>query len=178
MMAYWNKPEQTAEVFDEEGFLRTGDIGVMDEGGYLRIIDRKKDLIVTSGGKNVAPQPIESRLKQSHLVDVAVLIGEGRNFISALISPDFEQLGMWAAEQHVESHSTEDLLGRSEVLEVFQGAVDAVNKELARYEQIREFRLLPESLTIEGGHLTPTLKVKRRVVNERFADIIEGIYSR
>jgi long-chain acyl-CoA synthetase len=177
MMGYWNKPQQTAETFDADGFLRTGDIGEMDEDGYLRIIDRKKDLIVTSGGKNVAPQPIESRLKQSHLVDIAVLIGERRNFISALISPDFEQLQAWATENEVESESVEDLVGRPEVLEVYHKAVDAVNAELARYEQVREFRLLPESLTIENGFLTPTLKVKRRAVDKRFADIIEGIYS-
>jgi long-chain acyl-CoA synthetase len=177
MMGYWNKPEATAETFDADGFLCTGDIGEMDDDGYLRIIDRKKELIVTSGGKNVAPQPIENRLKQSRLVDVVVLIGERRNFISALISPDIEQLGAWAAENEVESESVEDLVARPEVLEVFQQAVDAVNAELARYEQIREFRLLPESLTIEGGFLTPTLKVKRRVVDERFADIIEEIYS-
>jgi len=177
MMGYWNKPEQTAETFDADGFLLTGDIGEMDEDGYLRIIDRKKELIVTSGGKNVAPQPIESKLKQSHLVDIAVLIGERRNFISALISPDFEQLQAWAAENDVESESVEDLLARPQVLEVFQQVVDAVNAELARYEQVREFRLLPESLTIENGFLTPTLKVKRRVIDKRFSDIIEGIYS-
>ncbi len=177
MMGYWKKPEQTAEAFDEDGYLRTGDIGEMDDDGYLRIIDRKKDLIVTSGGKNVAPQPIESRLKQSHLVDVAVLVGERRNFISILISPDFEQLELWAAEHDVTFDGIEDLLGKPEVTAVFQEAVDAVNAELARYEQIREFRLLPEALTIENGFLTPTLKVKRSIVNERFAEIIEGIYS-
>mgnify|MGYP000674035094 CR=1 FL=1 len=97
MMGYWNKPEQTSETIDQDGFLHTGDIGEMDGDGYLRIIDRKKDLIVTSGGKNVAPQPIESRLKQSQMVDVSVLIGERRNFISALICPDFDQLDQWAA---------------------------------------------------------------------------------
>jgi long-chain acyl-CoA synthetase len=177
MMGYWNKPEQTAETIDSDGFLRTGDIGEMDSDGYLRIIDRKKDLIVTSGGKNVAPQPIESRLKQSQMVDVAVLIGERRNFISALITPDFEQLGQWAEEHDVTRDAVEDLLRTPEVLELFQQVVDGVNAELARYEQIRKFRLLPVPLTVEDGSLTPTLKVRRRVVTERFADIIEGIYS-
>ena len=177
MEGYWNKPEQTAEAFNAEGFLLSGDIGEMDADGYLRIIDRKKDLFVTSGGKNVAPQPIESRLKQSHLVDVAVLIGDRRNFVSALISPDFDQLRLWAEERGIASTSVEDLLGRPEVLAVFQETVDAANSELARYEQVREFRLLPESLTIEAGILTPTLKVKRRVVDERFADLIDDIYS-
>ena len=177
MMGYWNKPEQTADAFDPEGFLLTGDIGEMDEDGYLRIIDRKKDIIVTSGGKNVAPQPIESRLKQSQLVDVAILIGERRNFISALISPDFVELKRWALEQDVPFDTITDLLQRPEVSTLFQEVVDTVNAELARYEQIREFRLLPETLTVDGGFLTPTLKVKRPVVNERFADVIEGIYS-
>jgi len=177
MMGYWNKPEQTADAFDPEGFLLTGDIGEMDEDGYLRIIDRKKDIIVTSGGKNVAPQPIESRLKQSQLVDVAVLIGDRRNFISALISPDFVELKRWALEHDVPFDSIKDLLQQPEVSMLFQEAVDTVNVELARYEQIREFRLLPETLTVDGGFLTPTLKVKRPVVSERFAELIEGIYS-
>jgi long-chain acyl-CoA synthetase len=177
MMGYWNKPEQTAEAFDPEGFLRTGDIGEMDGDGYLRIIDRKKDIIVTSGGKNVAPQPIESRLKQSRLVDVAVLIGDRRNFISALISPDFGELKRWAIEQDVPFDAIKDLLQQPEVFALFQKMVDDVNSDLARYEQIREFRLLPETLSVEGGFLTPTLKVKRPVVSERFADLIDGIYS-
>ncbi len=177
MMGYWNKPDETAEAFDADGFLRSGDIGEMDGDGYLRIIDRKKDIIVTSGGKNVAPQLIESRLKQAQLVDIAVVIGERRNFVSALISPDFEQLQRWAAEHEVVFDALDDLLRKPEVLAEFQSSLDAVNAELARYEQIREFRLLPEALTVEGGYLTPTLKVKRRVVNERFADIIEDIYS-
>jgi long-chain acyl-CoA synthetase len=177
MMGYWNKPEPTAEAFDPEGFLRTGDIGEMDDDGYLRIIDRKKDIIVTSGGKNVAPQPVESRLKQSQLVDVAVLIGEGRNFISALISPDFDELKRWAVEQDVPFETTRELLQQPEVSTLFQEVVDTVNAELARYEQIREFRLLPESLTVDSGYLTPTMKVKRPVVSERFADLIDSIYS-
>jgi long-chain acyl-CoA synthetase len=177
MMGYWNKPQASAEVIDDEGYLRTGDIGEMDEDGYLRIIDRKKDIIVTSGGKNVAPQPIESRLKQSHLVDVSVVIGDRRNFISTLISPDVDQLELWAAEHDLMFDGVEDLLAKAEVVEIFQEVVDSVNAELARYEQIREFRLLPESLTIEGGYLTPTLKVRRPVVNERFAEIIDDIYS-
>jgi long-chain acyl-CoA synthetase len=177
MMGYWNKPEQTSETIDQDGFLHTGDIGEMDGDGYLRIIDRKKDLIVTSGGKNVAPQPIESRLKQSQMVDVSVLIGERRNFISALICPDFEQLGQWAAEHDLDGDAVEGLFQRPEVLDLFQQIIDAVNADLARYEQIREFRLLPVPLTVDDGSLTPTLKVKRRVVAERFADIIEEIYS-
>ncbi len=177
MSGYWNKPEATAEAFDENGFLRTGDIGEIDCEGYVRIVDRKKDLIVTSGGKNVAPQPIESLLKQSSLVDNAVLIGDRRNFISVLISPEFEELERWARENGVSFDTRIDLLANVAVRERYQEVVDGVNSKLARYEQIREFRLLPVTLTIEGGQLTPTLKVKRRVVFEEFRDLIEGIYA-
>jgi long-chain acyl-CoA synthetase len=177
MMGYWNKPEETAEVFDENGFLRTGDIGEMDSGGFIRIIDRKKDLIVTSGGKNVAPQPIESRLKESTLVDVAVLIGDRRHFVSVLLSPDFEELERWARESGLSFDTRNDLLADAAVRGLYQEVVDGVNSKLARYEQIRDFRLLPVTLSIEGGHLTPTLKVKRRVVFEEFTEIIDSIYA-
>lgn len=177
MMGYWNKPEQTAEAFDSEGYLLTGDIGEIDEDGFVRVIDRKKDIIVTSGGKNVAPQPIESRLKQALLVDVAVVVGDRRNFIAALVSPDFEELGKWATQRGLSFSDTEDLISLEEVRAAFGEIVDGVNEGLARYEQIKEFRLLPVTLSIEGGHMTPTMKVKRRVVAERFAEIIDGIYS-
>jgi long-chain acyl-CoA synthetase len=177
MIGYWNKPEHTAEAFDSDGFLRTGDIGEMDDDGFLRITDRKKDLLVTSGGKNVAPQPIESRLGQSRLVDAAVLIGERRKFISALVSPNLDGLRHWASEHDVAFEKIDDLLKNPETVAKFQEEVDSVNAGLAHYEQIREFRLLPEPLTIEGGFLTPTLKVKRRAVYERFAELIDGIYS-
>ncbi|MEE4270539.1 MAG: long-chain fatty acid--CoA ligase, partial [Thermoanaerobaculales bacterium] len=178
MMGYWNRPDATAEAFDDDGFLLTGDIGEMDDDGFLRIIDRKKDLIVTSGGKNVAPQPIENRLKQSPVVDVAVLIGERRNFISALVVPDFERLGQWAEENGIANDDLRSLLEKPEVVELYRKTVEAVNDDLARYERIREYRLLPEPLTVENGALTPTLKVKRRVIDERYAKIITEIYSR
>jgi len=178
MMGYWNRPDATAEAFDDDGFLLTGDIGEMDDDVFLRIIDRKKDLVVTSGGKNVAPQPIENRLKQSPVVDVAVLIGERRNFISALVVPDFERLGQWAEENGIANDDLRSLLEQPEVAELYRKTVEAVNDDLARYERIREYRLLPEPLTVENGALTPTLKVKRRVIDERYAKIITEIYSR
>jgi len=177
MMGYWNKPEETAEAFDENGFFCTGDIGEIDPDGYVRIIDRKKDLIVTSGGKNVAPQPIESLLKQSPLVDLAVLIGDRRHFISVLISPDFEELTRRTRESGLSFDTRGDLLRDSTALGLFQEVVESINNGLARYEQIREFRLLPVTLSIESGHLTPTLKVKRRVVVEEFKELIDGIYA-
>ena len=177
MMGYWNKPDQTAEAFDPEGFLRTGDIGVIDDDGFVRVIDRKKEILVTSGGKNVAPQPIESRLKQAPLVDVAMVIGDRRNFIAALLAPDFEELKKWAEDRDLSFSDGEDLISLDEVRSAFQQIVDGVNEGLARYEQIKKFRLLPVTLSIEGGHLTPTMKVKRRVVATEFADLIDDIYS-
>ena len=174
---YWNRPAATAEVFDDEGFFHTGDIGEIDGDGFIRFIDRKKDLIVTSGGKNVAPQPIESRLKQSPLVDTAVLVGDRRNFISALFSPNVDELQRWATEAGVTCDRLEDLTQRPETLAAFQHVVDDVNAGLARYEQVRKFAVLPVTLSIEGGHLTPTLKIKRRVVEEEFAAVIEGLYA-
>jgi len=177
MMGYWNKPQETAEVFDENGYFRTGDIGEIDPEGFVRIIDRKKDLIVTSGGKNVAPQPIESRLKESSFVDSAVVIGDGRHFISVLISPAFEELGRWAEASQLSFDTRGDLLADASVAGLYQEIIDGINSRLARYEQIREFRLLPVTLSIEGGHLTPTLKVKRRVVVKEFEELIDDIYA-
>jgi long-chain acyl-CoA synthetase len=177
MSGYWNKPEATAEVFDAEGYFHTGDIGEIDDDGFIRFIDRKKDLIVTSGGKNVAPQPIESQLKKSQLVDSVVVLGDRRRFVSALFSPNFEELQRWADAHGVSSSEPGDLTSEASVLEEFQKTVNAANSTLARYEQIKEFRVLPETLSIEGGQLTPTLKIRRRVVEQQFADLIEEMYG-
>jgi long-chain acyl-CoA synthetase len=173
---YWNKPEQTAEAFDEDGFFRTGDIAEIDRDGFVFITDRKKDLIVTAGGKNVAPQPIENRLKRSPFIDNAVLVGDGRPYIVALISPSAEGLGEWAAGAGLAGASVDDLAARPEVHALFEAAVAEVNPGLARFEQIKRFRVLPLSLSVESGHLTPTMKVKRRVVARDFADEIEALY--
>jgi len=176
MQGYWRKPAETAEAIDEDGFLRTGDIAEIDGDGFIRIIDRKKDLIVTAGGKNVAPQPIESRLKQVPLVDAAVLIGDRRPYVTALLAPDLEELRRVAEGLGLDEDAGV-LIEHADVVAEFQKAVDGVNAQLARFEQIRRFRVLPEPLSIEGGHLTPTLKVKRRVVEERFAALIDAMYD-
>jgi long-chain acyl-CoA synthetase len=177
MKGYWNKPEATAEVFDAEGFFRTGDIAEIDEDGFLLIVDRKKDIIVTAGGKNVAPQPIENLLKRPTVIDVAVLIGDKRPFISALIAPTFEELERWAEEQGIEYGSTEELIRHPDVHRLIADAIEDTNAGLARFEQIKEFRILPRLLTVEEGHLTPTLKVRRRAIEEEFAELIEEMYS-
>ena len=142
----------------------------------MLIVDRKKDLIVTAGGKNVAPQPIEMQLKQSPLVDAAVLVGDGRPFIAALISPNFEELERWARSHGLDGLTRASLVEHPLTEHLFADIVATANASLARYEQIRRLRVLPVTLTIEGGQLTPTLKVKRRVVEQQFRDLIEDLY--
>ncbi len=177
MQGYWNKPDKTAEVFSEDGFFHTGDIAEIDDEGFIKITDRKKDLIVTAGGKNVAPQPIENELKRSSLVDNAVLIGDRRKYIVALFSPNDEELVRWAADQGIPDMPLEELVRHPKVLQAFQEVIDATNAKLARYEQIKKFAVLPVMLSVEEGQLTPKLKVKRRVVEQQFADLIDQLYE-
>ena len=176
MKGYWNKPEQTAEVFTEDGFFCTGDIAEIDDDGFVLIVDRKKDLIVTAGGKNVAPQPIESELKKSPYIETAVLIGDHRPYIIALISPSFDDLERWARKKKIEWADHDELTTHPAVAELMENTVSKVNASLARYEQIKKTRVLPIALSIEDGQLTPTLKVKRRVVEQQFAKLIDAVY--
>ncbi len=174
---YWHRPDATREAFEPDGFFHTGDMGRLDEDGFLYITDRKKDLIVTAGGKNVAPQPIEGLLKSSRLVDTAVLIGDRRPYIVALISPDFDALRAWAAARGIPAEAPAALAAHPDVIPAFAEIVDQVNATLAHYEQIRRFHVLPVTLTVEGGQLTPTLKVRRRVVEKEFAAVVEAMYA-
>ena len=175
---YWHRPDATREAFSPDGFFHTGDIGRIDGDGFLYITDRKKDLIVTAGGKNVAPQPIEELLKRSRFVDAAVLVGDGRPFIAALLSPDLAALRGWAAGQGLAEEEPGALTAHPRAQALFRDAVEAANAELAHYEQIRQFRVLPVTLSIEGGQLTPTLKVRRRVVEKEFAGLVEEMYGK
>jgi len=177
MEGYWNKPEDTAEVFDGDGFFHTGDIAEIDDDGFLLIVDRKKDIIVNAGGKNIAPQPLESQLIRSPLVDTAVLLGDRRPYIVALLSPNLVELERWAAEHDVDYGNLEDLVEQPNVIRLFEELITGLNPAFARYEQIKRFRLLPVPLTVEDGHLTPTLKVKRRVIEQQFAHLIEAMYA-
>jgi len=167
----------TAEVFDAEGYFHTGDIAEVDADDFIRITDRKKDIIVTAGGKNVAPQPIENELKRSPLVDNAVLIGDRRPYIVALLSPNEEELAKWAATEGIEGATVEELSRHPKLLAAYAKVVEATNENLARYEQIKKFEVLPLMLSIEAGHLTPTLKVKRRVIEERYRTVIDELYA-
>ena len=177
MKGYWNKPQETAAVLDADGWLATGDIGELDADGFLRITDRKKDILVTAGGKNIAPQPIENSLSVSPLVDNAVLFGDRKPYVVALIVPNFETLGRWAAERGLPAATPAELIARPEVLAAYQEIVDGVNKDLARFESIKKFRIVAQAFTIAGGQLTPTLKVKRRVVEKRYAALLTAMYE-
>ncbi len=175
MKGYWNLPEKTAEVFDADWFFLTGDIAEIDDG-FIRITDRKKDLIVTAGGKNIAPQPIEAELKRSSLVDNAVIIGDRRPFLVVLLSPNDEGLEKWAAAEGIPFASTEEITSHPKAVEAFAKVVETTNAGLASYEQIKKHAVLPLMLSIEDGTLTPTLKVKRRVVEKQYTDLIERLY--
>jgi len=179
MMGYYNKPEATAEAL-RDGWFHTGDVGTLDADGYLSITDRKKDLIVTSGGKKIAPQPIESVLKRSPLVAEAVVLGDRRRFASALVVPDFPALERrlkdlgFPAEPGAGAHDT--LVARPDVIALYQEIVDALNRGLSQFERIKKIRLLPREFTIASGELTPTMKVKRKAVEQNWAAEIDALY--
>jgi long-chain acyl-CoA synthetase len=176
MRGYWHKPEATTEAL-EDGWFHTGDIGVLSHDGYLTITDRKKDVLVTSGGKKVAPQPIERRLAGHPLVAEAVLVGDGRRFPSVLIVPAFGVLEQRLRALGRAGGDRASLVARADVISLYQEIVDALNHELAQYEQIKKMALLPTEFTVDGGELTPTLKVKRRVVESEWREVIEELYA-
>ena len=174
MLGYYEKPEATAEAI-RDGWFHTGDIGHLDDDGYLHITDRKKELLVTAGGKNIAPQPIEQRLKQDPLVAEAVLIGDRRRFLSVLIVPEF---AVAAARVSLAAETDPTVLVvRDDVRALFEAVIEHVNAELPRYEQIKKFALLPAEFSVATGELTPTLKVRRRVVAESCREVIASLYD-
>ncbi|HYU33294.1 MAG TPA: long-chain fatty acid--CoA ligase [Thermoanaerobaculia bacterium] len=177
MSGYWNLPEATAEVIDADGWFHTGDIGEVDPQGFLRITDRKKELIINAYGKNVAPAPIENALKASRFIGQAVVIGDRRKFLSALLVPDFDVLKPWAEKQGIGAADAGAVLRDARVRALFAQQVDAVNTHLASFEKIVAWELLPNEFTLETGELTPTQKVKRRVINQKYGDVIERLYT-
>ncbi|MGP8175446.1 MAG: AMP-dependent synthetase/ligase [Terracidiphilus sp.] len=174
---YWQKPAANAECFDAEGFFRTGDIGHFDADGFLFITDRKKELLKTSGGKMVAPQPIENKLKINLLVAQAALVGDRHKFISALISPNFAALEEWARRHGIEAKSRAELVADSRVIARYGEIVREVNGSLANFETLKRFRVVAEEWSIETGELTPSMKLKRRVITARYAGAIAELYA-
>jgi len=177
MMGYFREPEMTAEVIDEEGWFHTGDIGTFEDGKYLRITDRKKEMFKLSGGKYIAPQMIENKLKASQLIEQAMVIGANEKFASALISPDFVLLHDWCAENHIHFKSNKELIQIPEVIAQIQKEVNAINKTLGAHEEIKRFRLVSHEWSPASGELSPTLKLRRNVISETYKDIISEIYS-
>lgn len=178
MDGYWGNPQASAEVIDDEGWLHTGDVGYVDDDGFLVITDRLKDIIVTIGGKNVSPAPIENILLADPLFEQAVLLGDNRPYLTLLIKPSVSQLNRITERLQIANNDIRDTLENSEVVEEIRRRVSELTAKLPRHEQIRDIRLLPESFTLENGLLTPSLKVKRKEVEARFSKIIEDMYAK
>jgi long-chain acyl-CoA synthetase len=173
---YWNLPEQTSAAF-VEGWFRTGDIGTLDSEGFLSVTDRKKDLLKTSGGKFITPQPIEKALQMSPWVAEAVVLGDRRKFPSAILAPDFRLLEPWARSNGVRFHSREELVADAAVRNLYEGVIAEINHKLARYEQIKKFLLVAEEFSVANGLLTASMKLRRRQVEERYRAQIDSLYA-
>lgn len=173
---YWKMPEQTQEAFSDEGWLMTGDIGVLDHDGFLSITDRKKDLIITAGGKNIAPQNIEGMFMKNPLFENVVVIGDRRQYLTSLFTLNREEMERLATLEGIQFNDPTELYDRKEFIAIVNKAVEDVNQHLARVETIKKYRVLKNSFTTESGELTPSLKVKRKVINEKFSDIIRSMY--
>ena len=177
MKGYYRNESATREAIDEEGWFHTGDIGLVDADGYVAITDRKKDLIITAGGKNIAPQPIENRLKANSYVAEIALVGKRRAFPSALVVTDFDKLIPWAESNGIGATKRQDLVKSQKVIDFIQVQIDEMSTDLAQFERVKRVHLFAEEFTIDGGELTPTLKVKRNVIESRYKDLIDQLYA-
>jgi long-chain acyl-CoA synthetase len=173
---YLKNEDATRETVDPDGWLHTGDVGTLDDDGYLTITDRKKDIIITAGGKNISPAEIENRLKVSPYIKEAVVIGDRRKYLTALIGIELDTVGNWAGKHNVPFTTYGDLSSKPEVVALIQHEVDEVNRDLAQVETIKRFELLARELEQEEGELTATQKVKRAAIASEFSDVIEGMY--
>jgi long-chain acyl-CoA synthetase len=175
-LGYWNKPDKTAETFTDDGWLMTGDVAEWVDGTHVRIVDRIKHIIITSGGKNISPSEIENSLKTSPYVNEAMVIGEGRKYLTALIGIELDTVGDWALRRGLPYTTYRDLSEKPEVVELIQQVVDQTNEKFARVENIRKFALLPKQLDHEDGELTATQKLKRSAMVDAFGDLVESMY--
>ncbi|MEE8486067.1 MAG: AMP-binding protein [Acidimicrobiia bacterium] len=176
-VGYWNRPEATVDTFTEDGWLKTGDVGVWVDGTHVKIVDRIKDIIITSGGKNISPSEIENSLKASPYIKVVMVIGDGRKYLTAMIGIEHDVVGDWALRRKISYTTYRDLGEKPEVLKLIQGVVNATNEKFAHVEQIKKFRMIPKELDHEDGELTATQKVKRSAMTEMFGDLVESMYS-
>jgi long-chain acyl-CoA synthetase len=177
MRGYWNNPVATAEVIDREGWLHTGDLGHVDVEGFIHITDRKKHLFVSSGGKNIAPQPIENLFLSCKYIEQFLLIGDRRMYLTALIVPDFDALKEFAASRGIPSTDTRDLTRHPIITSLIEAEINHIQRDLANFERVRRFTLLDHQFTIEEGELTPTQKVRRKAIEERYSTVIESMYE-
>ena len=176
MKGYYNKPETDKEVFTKDGYFKTGDIGIIDKDGFLVITDRKKDIIITANGKNVAPQNIESRIGKDFYIEQIVVIGEKQKYITALIVPAFEKLKEYAAEKKIKFSSHEDLINNPEIIEFYKERIEQRSKKLSNFEKVQRFELLADEFSLERGEITPTMKIKRKTVEKNYKDLISKMY--
>ena len=177
MMGYYKDPEKTAEILNSEGYFHTGDIGEIDSEGFLRITDRKKEMFKTSGGKYVAPQLLENRMKQSRFIEQIMVVGEGEKLPAALIQPNFEFLFEWAKRHNLQFNSTTEAIENPKVLERFKEEIETANEHFAKWEKVKLFRLTPDVWSVDEGHLTPTMKLKRKIIKEKYIDLYNDIYK-
>jgi long-chain acyl-CoA synthetase len=177
MMGYYKRPDLTAECIDNEGWFHTGDIGVWAEGRFLKITDRKKEIFKTSGGKYVAPQPIENKMKESPFIEQMMVVGAERKFTAALIVPSFDNLATWCAKNNIKTDNVSEMLANPKVIEHYKNIVEKFNELFNPVEQIKKFELMEGEWTINGGELTPTLKLKRKVIMDKYAASVERIYA-
>ncbi|HSN68426.1 MAG TPA: AMP-binding protein, partial [Thermoanaerobaculia bacterium] len=177
MRGYFNNDEATEKAIDRDGWFYTGDIGELDADGFLKITDRKKDILVNAYGKNIAPQPLEGLLKTSPYIGTPVLIGDRRKFVTALIVPNFERLERDAQKMGISFATREDLVGDERIREIVQRELDRFNHQLSRAEQIRKFVLLPRDFSIDEDEITPSLKVKRKTIDKKYKPLIDAMYA-
>jgi long-chain acyl-CoA synthetase len=177
MKGYWNDPQATMEAIDEEGWLYTGDIAIITEKGNIKITDRKKNIFVNSGGKNIAPQPIETVLSQSPFIEHVVLLGDNREYVSALITPDFAQLKVLAESLEIKYSNLDELISNPRVIQAIKNDIDRLQKDFAKFERVRKFRLLSQPFSIESGELTPKLSIRRHVVERNYSVVIDEMYN-
>jgi long-chain acyl-CoA synthetase len=176
MLGYYNRPERTREVMDEEGWFHTGDIGVIEDGKYLKITDRKKEMFKTSSGRYIAPQVIEQRVKESPFIEQIMVIGENRQYTAALIMPNFEYLKGWCTVKEIPFVSREKAANNPKIIMRIQKEIDHYNQDLGQTEKIKKFRLIPDEWNIDSGELSPTLKLRRKFILEKYKQLIEETY--
>ncbi|HPP40867.1 MAG TPA: AMP-binding protein, partial [Candidatus Kapabacteria bacterium] len=177
MKGYWKDELATQEAIDADGWLYTGDIAVYTKKGNLKITDRKKNIFVSSGGKNIAPQPIENLLCQSKYIDQCVLIGERREYCTALLTPNFEQLKQLASDLGITYNSEEELIVNDKIIQHIKKEIDFYQKDLSKFEKIRKFSLLSKPFSVENGELSPKMSIKRHIVERNYAEIINRMYN-